>query len=301
MERNDEKQDILAAYALGALNEVEAREVAAEIESDEDLRRELEAWKDVAANLAFAAPAAEPSPEARENLLAAIKKTPQKAENGEVAGEVLKTVEKTKNPPQELPEKADVIQFPTRAARFSFWSYAPVIGAVAASVVAVLLGVALYNASQSSRNKDLRLAELNQKLANAEQKLNDMQAQLERQWQERDLLNSPNSFDIKLIGADGSSSANARLVIDRQTGRTMLFVESLPPAPRGKVYQVWFINDPQHPTPGAVFSTNEAGRAVLRDNMPVGSLKASIFAITLEPEGGSPAPTSKPFLVGQSL
>lgn len=294
MERNEEKQDILAAYALGALNEVEAREFAAEIESDEDLRRELEAWENVAANLTFAAPPAEPSPQVRENLLAAIKKTPQKTEDGKILTEPLKIVEKAKKPPQKLPEKAGVIQFPKRAPRLSFWSYAP---AIAASIVAVLLGVALYTQNQASRSQ---LAELNQKLENAEQKLSELQAQLERERQERELLASPASAVFALNGTENMPTAKARLVFDPKTGKAMLFVEGLPDAPAGKVYQIWWITDPKKPAPGGTFKTNENGKGVLKDQIPPQFTNASIFAVTLEPEGGSTAPTSKPYLITQS-
>jgi anti-sigma-K factor RskA len=48
--------------------------------------------------------------------------------------------------------------------------------------------------------------------------------------------------------------------------------------------------------PGKTFSPDSAGKAVLEDQMPREALDSAIFAITLEPEGGSPAPTSPIYL-----
>lgn len=77
----------------------------------------------------------------------------------------------------------------------------------------------------------------------------------------------------------------------------MLFAYNLPPAPAGKAYQLWFIADLKHPVPGAVFNTDQQGRAVMRDQVPEAGRNASVFAVTLEPAGGVSAPTGEKYLL----
>ncbi|MEP6925442.1 MAG: anti-sigma factor [Pyrinomonadaceae bacterium] len=291
MDKRDEKNEILAAFALGSLDEIEARKLAAQIESDAELAAELEKWRDVAANLAFIAPEAKPAPTVRENILAAIRKTPQNSSSEQSATNGATKIEKAKivEQPEESLAKATVLSFPARS-RTSFWSFAPAFSAVAASVIAVLLAIALYNTAQSNKVKTDKISELNQKIIEA-------QTQLERERQERELLISPATFIKALNGTKELPTAKARLVFDPKTGQALLYVEGLPAAPQGKAYQIWFISDPKHPAPGKTFGTDDKGKGILRDEIPVQALKAEAFAITLEPESGSAAPTTLPLLV----
>lgn len=289
----------MAAYALDALDEAERRDTAARIAADPKLRRELEAWRETAAQLAHVAPVAEPAPELRANILAAIKNVKQDAvprrenncEDNENIGED-NEIESNK-----IVAKPNVVAFPNRAARRTFSSYVPIVGAIAASIVAVLLGVALANSAAQLRGARREIAALNQRVGDAEQKLNDTTARLERERQERELLGSPNSVVRALNGTKEMPTAKARLVFDRQTGRALLFVENLPDAPEGKAYQIWWITDPNQPAPGGTFKTAANGKGELRDLIPQQYTSAPIFAVTLEPETGSPKPTTTPVLI----
>lgn len=288
METHDEKNELLAALALDALNEVEAQELAAQIADDAELAAELEEWRDIAANLALTAPAAEPSPAVRDNILAAIKKTPQTG--GAPAGNGTPVVEKVST--IEQPKKSNVIQFPARPQR-STWNVVSTIGAIAASIVAVLLGISLFSANQTNR---FRIEALTTKLENAERQLNETQATLERERQDKGIVGSPSSFNYELTGTKEVPTAKARLVFDAE-GKAFLFVEGLPAAPQGKAYQIWWITDPTKPAPGGTFKTGNNGRGELRDQIPAQYTKAAVFAVTLEPEGGSQAPTSPVVLI----
>ncbi len=285
MDKRDEKYENLAAYALGSLDEIEGRELAAKISSDAELAAELEEWRDLAASLALVAPAAEPAPSVRENILAAIRAVPQTSNPERGAGNGTESAKKAVEPTkiaaqQRQPETATVLSFQKR----SLWNFVPTIGAIAASIIALLLAISLYNTTRSESNKSAQIAELNQKVS-------EVQAQLERERQERELLASPASFVKALDGTNEIPNARARFVFDPKTGRSLLYVEGLPAPPKGKAYQIWFISDPKHPAPGKTFETDQSGRGVLRDDISTQNLKAGIFAITLEPIGGSPAPT----------
>jgi anti-sigma-K factor RskA len=76
----------------------------------------------------------------------------------------------------------------------------------------------------------------------------------------------------------------------------VLLANGLPPAPAGKEYQLWFIVGSNAPMPGKTFAPDDAGHGRLRDQVPQHALDSAVFAITLEPAGGSPAPTSQIYL-----
>jgi len=70
----------------------------------------------------------------------------------------------------------------------------------------------------------------------------------------------------------------------------------LPSVPQGKAYQLWFIVGNKPPMPGKTFVPDGAGNAVLKDELPREAIDANVFAITVEPERGSNAPTSPIYL-----
>jgi len=71
-------------------------------------------------------------------------------------------------------------------------------------------------------------------------------------------------------------------------GNRWVVTADLPPAPEGKVYQVWFVT-PTAKISAGLISPNNTGHGFTVVQFPpnVGTLAAA--AITLEPEGGSPA------------
>lgn len=87
-----------------------------------------------------------------------------------------------------------------------------------------------------------------------------------------------------------SSPARGELVNVR--GKMVLVVEDMPPIPANKTYQIWVIED-DVPKPAGLFEPQD-GTAAATVRGPV--RKADMVAITVEPEGGSPAPTSDPLL-----
>ncbi|MFD3516488.1 anti-sigma factor domain-containing protein [Streptomyces sp. NPDC058657] len=96
--------------------------------------------------------------------------------------------------------------------------------------------------------------------------------------------------DAQVTTGKVADGAKAAVVLSRSRDRAAFVASGLPKPPAGKVYQLWF-NDGG--TMRAAGLLNPAARAdsVLMDG-PVGS--ASGMGITVEPVGGSPAPTSDP-------
>ena len=109
------------------------------------------------------------------------------------------------------------------------------------------------------------------------------------------LATTPGAKMNELKGVDLGAGATARFAYDK-TGHAMLMADNLPSVPRGKAYQLWFIVGKNPPMPGKTFSPDSAGKGMLIDQMPKEALDSAIFAITLEPETGSRAPTSPIYL-----
>ncbi|HEV2740497.1 MAG TPA: anti-sigma factor [Candidatus Elarobacter sp.] len=88
--------------------------------------------------------------------------------------------------------------------------------------------------------------------------------------------------------ADGS-------VVLRQN-RLYFALTKLPPPPKGHVYQAW--TAPKGSTvmaPGPTFVPNPGGVTVVP--LPVDATRVGVVAVSVEPEGGSKAPTSTPTFV----
>lgn len=84
-------------------------------------------------------------------------------------------------------------------------------------------------------------------------------------------------------------------------GRGVLFIASnLPPAPAGKIFELWFIpKGGQKPIPAGLFQSSSDGTAMHVLRAPVDLATTAAVAVTVEPEAGSQQPTSTPFIVAE--
>lgn len=81
--------------------------------------------------------------------------------------------------------------------------------------------------------------------------------------------------------------------------RGVLHAFNLKPAAPGRAYQLWLIKDGK-PVPSRVFNADaDAHGLIWGIELPENTKGVSALAITDEPAGGSPQPTTTPFLVGE--
>lgn len=167
-------------------------------------------------------------------------------------------------------EAPAVIPFPPTPR--NFWSSFGPLGAIAAVVVftALLMGLAVMWRQN-----------------------NEMRRDLEESREFVQLVTSPGVIVTELKATDAGGGATAKIAYD-QSGRAMLLASKLPKIPAGKAYQLWFIVGDK-PVPGKTFTPDNNGQSVLKEHVPVGVVSPS-FAITVEPAGGSTAPTSPIYL-----
>jgi anti-sigma-K factor RskA len=113
---------------------------------------------------------------------------------------------------------------------------------------------------------------------------------------------APETRTIALTGQQVSPSASARVFLEPQARRAVVFFRNLPANPGDKSYQLWIIRaDQSKPQSAGVFEVGQSGSAnLVIENLPVGT-EMKALAVTLEPRGGVEQPTNTNFyLMGNS-
>lgn len=284
---HEEYREMLAEHALGVLEASESRALETHLATCEDCRAELSAWLDTSSALAYAAPLVEPPAALRSRLLDTIRSIKTDATNtepqrndGDSAARVAK---------QTRPAATNVIKMPER--KRSSWSAMQRFGALAASLAFaafIIALVVLWNRNQAMETERARLAK----------ELQTAQEQLKNEQEKSEMLIAQDTRSTNLNGTLMAPRAHARLFYNK-AGKAMMVADELPPAPAGMDYQIWFIADGK-PMPGGVFKPDAKGHVEMHAEIPAQARSASSFAITLEPQGGTLAPTSQPYLKGDA-
>jgi anti-sigma-K factor RskA len=111
-------------------------------------------------------------------------------------------------------------------------------------------------------------------------------------------LTSPEAERFTLVASNAPPQPQGKAIYVRGSGVLMFLATNMPAPPPQKAYELWVIPTEGAPIPAGVFRPDAHGSAtVFRPPLPAG-VQAKTIAITVEPEAGSPAPTSKPIMVG---
>lgn len=111
------------------------------------------------------------------------------------------------------------------------------------------------------------------------------------------LLGAGEDLTVVQLTATGTEPPGLRLFWNQRTGRGVLQAYRLPPAEAGRIYQLWLIRDGV-PVPSQLFNSGADGAALVANfTLPAGA-GVTAAAVTEEPAGGSPQPTSPILLIG---
>jgi anti-sigma-K factor RskA len=113
----------------------------------------------------------------------------------------------------------------------------------------------------------------------------------------RALVAHPASRVAGLAGLPAAPAARARVVWNPRKREAVLLATGLPPTPAGKAYEAWVIAGGA-PVAAGVFRVDETGSAVHPLPRLDDVARARTFAVTLEPEAGTAAPTGPMVLAG---
>jgi hypothetical protein len=99
-------------------------------------------------------------------------------------------------------------------------------------------------------------------------------------------------------GADSVVGPGIQFFWNEKKQVAMLHAFRLKPAPAGRAYQLWLIRDGKA-VPSRVFNSDPDGHALVENiAVPANARGVTQVLLTEEPAGGSPQPTTKPFLGG---
>ncbi len=262
----------LAAYALDALTPEERTRFEAHLADCPDCQRQLREFSQTAAELS-ADTAATPPEHLRTDVLAAISSMPQLGpepggdESGrhEAAG-AQPVSQPEPDQAEPAPQQVSPGQRPQRAARTTARRVGQIVLAAAVAVILAVGGWVVGRQQQVS---------------------NSVQA---GQTAQSRLLQAP---DARIYRQPMRNNASISYVVSKKRNAAMAIISGKPTAGSGHVFQLWTMHGPKgnQPKSAGTFSGTRSKPIWLTGNIS----SAAAVAITVEPDGGSPQPTTKPF------
>lgn len=179
---------------------------------------------------------------------------------------------------------------PPQSQRTSAWQWL----AIAATFIAtVMTASTVYYRAETER---LRSAgtESAQRIASLEQQVAALQTNAATAAQTTTVLTAGDLARIDLSGQPPAPGAAGRVFWSATEG-LVFAATNLPALPPGRVYQLWVVAD-QPISAGIAEPGSRGGFSVVTS--PSVTTRPKAFALTIEPEGGRPAPTGPMFLLG---
>jgi anti-sigma-K factor RskA len=264
---HEELRQRLGVYVLGALTPAEHAELQAHLTGCADCAAEVRAMQQSADALALVVEPIDPPPALRQRILSSIA------------------------PSAVAPVAPRTDLSASRAGL-------PWLAAAAALALAVGLGGYATQLRGRVQALEQQLREAVSQLLDGERQM--AQARLVAADAQRQLsvLAAPDVAHVDLKGQVVAPQASARALWSRSRG--LLFAASnLPPLPAGRTYQLWVISGRLAPiSDGWVFKTDSGGAVTTMFTTPLTLPAPTAMAVTIEPEGGTRAPTGTMYLVG---
>ena len=257
--------DLKDAYALGALPEDEHRDFEAYLQAHPESQSEVEDIASIAALLAISPAGQEPPKRLRRSVMAMV--------NAESANS--RQERRQASPPSSWRASLDRLRdaFPARIA----------LGAAAALVVGLLSwNVLLQSEVQTLDGQN-----------------SELQAEIEAARAGADGTGGADAgadgSRILAMQAEGEASGSDAEIMAFEGDRAVLVAQNMPTLPDDQTFQIWVIDD-GGAQPSGLFQPGEGPVATVVEQSLEG---AETVAVTVEPSGGSPQPTTDPMLSAQ--
>ena len=262
------KSGIIERYVFGTASGQERQEVECMSHIYPEIKVELTALQDSIELLATKA-AVNPPEELKVKLMQAIKKTPQE----ESIAPLTKVVD-------------DVI--PLKVNKF--------YRNLAAASILLLVGLGFYSAFLfSDMNKvNAKLSEKSTEINTIQNSLVDIESKQLAAAQELDFLRDLQTVKVVMNGTEAHPDKLASVYWNKSNKRVLLDATKLPASDLDKDYQLWVIADGTPQDMGVFNIEDETSIALLEMKAVEGG---QAFAITIEPKGGSVAPSLDQLMV----
>ncbi len=270
----EQLEELYEAYALGALEGDERAAV------EEHLARQCPVCtpgvaeaRALVANLSYLAPSAKPPAALRGKLLASIAAEP----TGTVASAgTLRGVDSIGKGRAKAPER---VWIPA-------WAW------VAAAALVLFAGYTTFQMRQFSRE----VAVLEKQSAQEEQRSRALDSERERYLQALNIIGAATTRHLQL---KPEKTAMPPMTAYWNPGMGLvLAADKMPEMPPGRTLQLWVVPQQGAPISVGIFRPNTAGQVLMVMPPANAMLMAKALAISDEPAGGSPQPTSTPEWVG---
>lgn len=256
--------ELLPAYALGALDGDEQREMEEHIAAGcPECPQQIRLWQGDLEELAASVEPVQPSDVTRHRILSLAGKS-----------------------------SAGV---PAQSPRSPAWL---------ALAAAILLTVAVWGVWQQARLRteaeDLRAerARLAEQVAALDRRLAETQDDNQRLAETLSLITAPGAKAIQLAGLGSSPGAVGHTFINYREKRAIVYAFGLAALPAGKTYELWWIDAGGHPVPAGTFDVDAEGSARVPVDKVEDAEGIKAWAVTTEPAGGVPQPTGEMVLKG---
>jgi len=265
---DDYLREIAAAHALGALPGPESGALEDELERVRRLDREVSAYREVTPDLALSAPRVTPPAGLRDRVMARVRRETRPMVQGPLA----------------IPQ-------PSRARLASGAGAQRWLALAAGLLIAAGAAFFAFKARTDAQNANRELA--------AARKLSDSLAgRLAFREATLDQLLLPNT-SLHRLALTGERPPTMQIFWVKSRNKWLVHVTQMPPAPAGRAFQLWYVIGKERPISAQVFNTDPEGHAFFELELPAAAQRGALAAVTLEPQGGSPQPTTTPFLAGQ--
>lgn len=266
MTGHEQYRDDLALYAVGALSSEESERLELHLAECSACREELNGLNEAAAQIALAVEPAAPPAHFREQLMARLEE--------QTSAAVVR---------REGRLRVSGRQYQGRSA----WFWAPAF----ATFVFILAFVAVWIQNR-------RLAGENRELAD---RLATSRQNLEQAGELIHALTAPDAQHVSLVAAGAKVQPEAKAVYSSRDHSLVLLADHLNPLPAHKIYELWLLPaNGSHPLPAGTFKPDERGSAALVLSQFGDGVAAKGFAVTVENEPGSAAPTMPIVLSGMT-
>jgi anti-sigma-K factor RskA len=180
-----------------------------------------------------------------------------------------------------------VAREPSRAeahARRGWWMLVPWAAAAALAVGLVVVWL---------QNSDLQ-----KRIAGLQDQSTQQLADLQRAREVVSTLTATDAMRVTLVAAKTLPRPQGKAIYVRDRSSLIFLASNLQALPPQKAYELWLIPVNGAPIPAGVFKPDTHGSATLINPPLPAGVQAKAFAITIEPEGGSSAPTMPILMVG---
>jgi anti-sigma-K factor RskA len=142
-----------------------------------------------------------------------------------------------------------------------------------------------------------RVADAEARVADAERNAQASQATLVTYRRQLDVMTADDLILVSLAGLPPANAAQAKAFVSRSQNAILFTARDLPALPAARVYQLWAVAGGQAISAGT-FMPDARGRSQLVADVPALTTRPDALAVTVEPEGGVPAPTGPKYLLG---